>query len=199
MSATSTLVLLDTNAYLRLAKRVRPMLGVGFGQKNYVLTILKDVEEEVHRSGALKFKFPWFDSEDLAAERVAKQIRLSADEKGQLYAAQSVLRGWVLMNPAAYTTAGRSPPSLTDCRVLAFGQIRAVIVVTDDLGMHKLAQDFGISVWHGHELLKKMLTAKLITNEQVKNIFEALELNGDLTETWRQAKHISFLKIFGKG
>ena len=28
-----TLVLLDTNAYLRLAKRVRPMLGVEFGQK----------------------------------------------------------------------------------------------------------------------------------------------------------------------
>lgn len=109
MSAASTLVLLDTNAYLRLAKRVRPMLGVGFGQKNYVLTILKDVEEEVHRSGALKFKFPWFDGEDLAAERVAKQVRLSADEKGQLEAAQSVLRGWVLTNPTVYTTAGRSP------------------------------------------------------------------------------------------
>jgi len=199
LNAASTLVLLDTNAYLRLAKRVRPMLGVAFGQKNYVLTILKDVEEEVHRSGALKFKFPWFDGADLAAERVAKQIRLSADEKGQLEAAQSVLRGWVLMNPGGYTTAGRSPPSSTDCRVLAFGQIRDAIVVTDDLGMHMLAQDFGIAVWHGHELLKKMLTAKLITNEQVKSIFEALELNGDLTETWRQAKHTTFLKLFGKG
>ncbi|MNR43829.1 hypothetical protein D3C85_1624960 [compost metagenome] len=83
--------------------------------------------------------------------------------------------------------------------MLAFGQIRDAIVVTDDLGMHKLVQDFGIAVWHGHELLKKMLTAKLITIEQVANIFEALELNGDLTETWRQAKHTSFLKLFGKG
>ncbi|QDR70172.1 hypothetical protein FPB55_22435 [Pseudomonas sp. BJP69] len=198
MKAASTLVLLDTNAYLRLAKRVRPMLGVTFGQKNYVLTILKDVEEEVHRSGALKFKFPWFDAEDLAAERLAKQVRLSADEKAQLEAAQSVLRGWVLMNPVVYTTAGRSPPSPTDCRVLAFGQIRSAIVVTDDLGMHKLADDFAIPVWHGHELLKKMLTAKLINNEQVKCIFEALELNDDLTDTWRQAKHTAFVKLFGK-
>lgn len=41
-----TLVLLDTNAYLRLAKRIRPMLGISFGQKGYVLTILKQVEEE---------------------------------------------------------------------------------------------------------------------------------------------------------
>lgn len=198
MSAASTLVLLDTNAYLRLAKRVRPMLGVVFGQKKYVLTILKDVEEEVHRSGALKFKFPWFDGEDLAAERVAKQIRLSADEKSQLSAAQSVLRGWVTANPMPYTTGGRSPPSPTDCRVLAFGQVREAIVVTDDLGMHKLAHDFGIAVWHGHELLKKMLTAKLITNEQVKDIFDALVLNGDLTETWRAAKHAAFPKLFGK-
>lgn len=199
MSSASTLVLLDTNAYLRLAKRVRPMLGIAFGQKNYVLTILKDVEEEVHRSGALKFKFPWFDGAQLAAERVAKQIRLSAGEKSQLESAQSVLRGWVLMNPTAYTTAGRSPPSSTDCRVLAFGQIRDAIVVTDDLGMHKLAQEFAIAVCYGHELLKKMLTAKLITNDQVKDIFEALELNGDLTETWRQSKHTTFLRLFGKG
>lgn len=198
MSSAQTLVLLDTNAYLRLAKRVRPMLGVVFGQKNYVLTILKDVETEVHRKGALKFKYPWFDGEEVAAERGAKQVRLKAEEKAQLDAAQSVLHGWVLMNPVPYTTRKRSPPSTTDCRVLAFGQIRNAIVVTDDLGMHQLATDFGITVWHGHELLKKMLTAKLITNDQVREIFEALELNGDLTETWREAKHSIFSKIFGK-
>ena len=40
-------VLLDTNAYLRLAKRIRPLLGVTFGQKRYTLTILKQVEDEV--------------------------------------------------------------------------------------------------------------------------------------------------------
>lgn len=198
MSSAHTLVLLDTNAYLRLAKRIRPMLGVAFGQKNYVLTILKDVETEVHRNGALKFKYPWFDGEDVAAERGAKQVRLKAEEKAQLDAAQSVLHGWVLMNPVAYTTRKRSPPSSTDCRVLAFGQVRNAIVVTDDLGMHQLATDFGITVWHGHELLKKMLTAKLITNEQVKSIFEALELNNDLTETWRMAKHTTFSRLFGK-
>lgn len=198
MSSAHTLVLLDTNAYLRLAKRIKPMLGVAFGQKNYVLTILKDVETEVHRNGALKSKYPWFDGEDVAAERGAKQIRLKAEEKAQLDAAQSVLHGWVLMNPVAYTTRKRSPPSSTDCRVLAFGQIRNAIVVTDDLGMHQLATDFGITVWHGHELLKKMLTAKLITNEQVKSIFEALEFNNDLTETWRTAKHATFSRLFGK-
>ena len=41
------LVLLDTNAYLRLAKRVRPVIGIKFGQKGYVLTIHRFVEDEV--------------------------------------------------------------------------------------------------------------------------------------------------------
>ncbi len=198
MRCAQTLVLLDTNAYLRFAKRVRPILGVAFGQKNYVLTILKDVETEVHRNGALRFKYPWFDSEEVAAERGAKQVRLKVEERVQLDAAQSVLHGWVLTNPVLYTTRKRSPPSTTDCRVLAFGQIRNAIVVTDDLGMHQLAKDFGIVVWHGYELLKKMLTAKVISNDQVREIFEALELNGDLTETWREAKYSIFSRIFGK-
>lgn len=43
------LVLLDTNAYLRLAKRIRPTVGLKFGQKQYVLTIHQAVEDEVNR------------------------------------------------------------------------------------------------------------------------------------------------------
>jgi hypothetical protein len=188
-----TLVLLDTNAYLRLAKRIRPMLGIRFGHKEYVLTILKDVEDEVHRNAQLKFKFPWFDAADLAAERIAKQIRLDKEEKAQLEAATKFLRAWVINNVAAY----KNPPSPTDCKVLAFGQIRPAIVVTDDLSMHQLADEFKIGVWHGHELIKKMLSAKMITSEQVREIFEAVEINNDMPATWKKARHHEFVKIFG--
>lgn len=191
------LVLLDTNAYLRLAKRIRPILGVKFGQREYVVTILKDVEEEVHRSPALRFKFPWFDDGDLAAERMAATMRLTTEEKEKLSVAQSVLHGWVLADISRYTTGGRSPPSSTDCRVLAFGQIRQAVVVTDDIGMHDLAKDFSITVWHGPELLAKMRTAKMVSNELIREIFEALEANGDQTGTWRDAKHTTFAKVFG--
>lgn len=73
--AATTLVLLDTNAYLRLAKRIRPLLGVPFGQKGYVLTILADVEDEVHASGRLRYRFPWFDADPaLVQERLAKRM-----------------------------------------------------------------------------------------------------------------------------
>lgn len=192
-----TLVLLDTNTYLRLAKRIRPLLGVKFGQKDYVLTVLKDVEDEVRRSPKLRFNHPWFDEPALGAERDARQMRLSDGEKRQLDSARSVLRAHVLAEVDVYITGGRQPPSDTDCRVLAFGQIRDAIVVTDDLGMHRLAGDFELPIWHGWELLAKMRSAKKVGNDLIREIYDALERNGDLTATWREAKHTEFVKVFG--
>lgn len=192
-----TLVLLDTNAYLRLAKRVRPAVGIKFGQKGYVLTIHKSVEDEVHRNPRLRSTYPWFDGQDFASERLAKQIRLSESDKASAQVAQSVLHGWVLADPEPYTSGGRSPPGATDCWLLALGQVKPAIVVTDGLGMHALAKDFGILVWHGYELLDKLRSAGVVDSPLIREIYEALEANGDLPKTWKQAKHTVFLKIFG--
>lgn len=192
-----TLVLLDTNAYLRLAKRIKPLLGIKFGQKDYQLTILKAVEDEVRRSARLQFQYPWFDDPSLEEERLAKQVRLSHDEKARIEAMQSVLRAHVLENAAAYTTHFRSPPSPTDCFCLAFGQVRSAIVVTDDIGMHRLAKEFELPAWYGHGLLKKMLTAKMVDRGRVIEIYEALEANGDIDDGWRMAKRTAFKRVFG--
>jgi hypothetical protein len=192
-----TLVLLDTNAYLRLAKRVRPAVGVKFGQKGYVLTIHKSVEDEVHRNPRLRATYPWFDGQEFTSERMAKQIRLSDADKASIQAAQSVLHGWVLADPEPYTSGGRSPPGPTDCWLLALGQVKPAIVVTDDLGMHALAKDFGILVWHGFQLLDKLRSAKVVDTPLIREIYEALEANGDLPKTWVEAKRTVFPKIFG--
>jgi hypothetical protein len=192
-----TLVLLDTNAYLRLARRIKPRLGVKFGLKEYILTILKQVEDEVYKNPNLQFYFPWFNDPELVNERLATLVRVKPDEKARIEAAKSVLHAYVLEHADVYTSQGRSPPSHTDCYILAFGQIRPAIVVTDDLGMHALAREFGLPVWHGHELLKKMLGAKMIENDHIRAIYEALEINDDLPRTWREAKHSIFKKIFG--
>lgn len=190
-----TLVLLDTNAYLRLAKRVRPMLGVKFGQKEYALTILKITEDEVHRNPRLRHHYPWFDNPEHIEERLAKQVRLKKDEKEILNITKGVFRQHVLENAANYKT----PPSPADCYILAFGQIRPAIVVTDDLSMHQLAREFDLekSVWHGHELLHKMLSGKHIDKQLMVEIYEALEINGDLPKSWREVRHTTFKKVFG--
>ena len=194
----TTLVLLDTNTYLRLAKRVRPFVGRQFGQVPYVMTIHKVTEDEVHRNPHLQFRNPWFDQSEHAQERMAKQVRLTAVEKAQIEAAQSVLLGWVRMDVDRFTSYGRSPPGEADCWLLAFGQVRPAVVVTDDLGMHELVKDFpDIKVWHGYELLAKLRTAKVVDDALIRAIYEALEANGDLTRTWREAEHSAFKKIFG--
>ena len=193
----STLVLLDTNAYLRLAKRVRPFVGRQFGQKPYVITILKAVEDEVHAGARLKFQYPWFDNDEFASERLAKVMRLSAPDRKNMAIAQGVLHGMAQADLAKYTTEGRSPPGMTDCWVLAFGHVKQAIVVTDDLGMHALANDFGITVWHVCELLDKLRSAKVVSRELIIEIYEALEVNRDLTNTWLEAKHTTFARIFG--
>lgn len=193
----STLVLLDTNAYLRLAKRVRPFVGREFGQKPYVITILKAVEDEVHAGARLKFQYPWFDNDEFASERLAKTIRLSASDRKTMEIAQGVLHGMAQADLTKYTTEGRSPPGMTDCWVLAFGHVKEAIVVTDDLGMHSLANDFGITVWHAYELLDKLRSAKIVSRELIIEIYEALEVNRDLTNTWLEAKHTTFARIFG--
>lgn len=195
-----TFVLLDTNTYLRLAKRIKPLLGVPFGQRNYVLTILKDVEEEVHRSNRLRSSYPWFSEAELVQERLAKRVKLTPDEKIQIDITVSIFQGHIQSNIDRFLSNGRQPPSPVDCKVLAFTQVRQpAIVATDDLGMHTLATDFGIQIWHGYELLARMRTAKKVDNDLVREIYAALEANGDLTRTWSDAKHTTFKKIFGSG
>lgn len=193
----TTEVLLDTNTYLRLAKRIRPAIGRQFGQVPYVVVILKAVEDEVHRNPKLQFKNPWFDEPEFAQERMAKQTRLSAAEKQDMKLVQDVLMGTVQLDIDKYTSHGRSPPGATDCWLLAYGQVKGAIVATDDLGMHTLATEVGLKVWHGFELLAKLKSAKVASNELVRDIYDALERNGDITETWRRAKHEEFVKIFG--
>ena len=191
------LVLLDTNSYLRLAKRVRPAIGIKFGIKEYVLTVHKSTEDEVRRSPRLRAKFPWFDDPVHVQERLAKQLRLSAKEHSEVAAAKSVLHTSVIQDPVRFMTGGRSPPSDTDCYLLALGQVKPAVIVTGDLGMHLLANDFNLPVWHGHELLRKLQAAKIVDKELIREIFDALETNKDLPATWLAAKHTVFAKIFG--
>jgi hypothetical protein len=128
--------------------------------------VLEDVENEVHRNARLRRHYPWFDGDAaLASERLARRLPLSREEKAELDAAAHFLHDWVLRDVSRFTTGGRSPPSLTDCRVLALGQLRPAIVATDDL---------------------------------VREIYDALEANGDLTATWREAKHTVLAKVFGR-
>lgn len=83
------------------------------------------------------------------------------------------------------------------CPQFRGGATSSLTLGADDLGMHLLAQDFETPIWHGWELLDKMRSAKMVSNELVREIYEAMERNGDLTRTWADAKHTTFARVFG--
>jgi hypothetical protein len=114
----TTEVLLDTNTYLRLAKRIRPAVGRQFGQVPYVLVILKVVEDEVHQSSKLRFNNPWFDEPEFAQERF--QAALSAADKAQI----ELVKGpcWALAD--LEKTPQTLSPGRADCWLLAYGQVK---------------------------------------------------------------------------
>jgi hypothetical protein len=52
-------ILVDSNAYFRLARDIHPLLGKPFGQKKYCLYIIEGFEKEYFYSGRLQSKFQW--------------------------------------------------------------------------------------------------------------------------------------------
>lgn len=77
-------ILVDTNAYLRLAKTIRPLLFVPFGDNDYCLYILPELNEEL-AGRKLQSKFPWVDEEEFTENRkhfpsIARKQKLSIQQ-----------------------------------------------------------------------------------------------------------------------
>lgn len=61
-------ILVDTNSYLRLAQTIRPLLFVPFGDNEYCLYILPELNDEL-ANRRLNSKFPWVDEEEYLENR----------------------------------------------------------------------------------------------------------------------------------
>lgn len=140
-------ILVDTNAYLRLAKTIRPLLSVPFGDIEYCLYILPELNQELE-SRKLQSKFHWVDEPEFADNRkyfpkISKQQRNSIQQTfGYLWDhVQTELPG----------------PSRVDVRYIAYALELNIPVVTDDQEMTELALIFDAKVMSTLELLKVML------------------------------------------
>ena len=52
-------ILLDTNAYFRLAQSIHPLLKAAFGDQNYTLYVLKELQVEYEKNPRLTNRFAW--------------------------------------------------------------------------------------------------------------------------------------------
>ena len=61
-------ILIDTNTYIRLAQSIRPLLFMPFGESEYCLYILQELNDELSNR-RLKSKFPWVDEGEYEENR----------------------------------------------------------------------------------------------------------------------------------
>ena len=71
-------LLLDTNAYLRLARSIHPLLFIESGEDQTCLYLIEEFEREFARSRRLRGKFPWVDAPEYQENR---SVRLQIGRK----------------------------------------------------------------------------------------------------------------------
>lgn len=166
-----TKILLDTNAYLRLAYTIHPLLFVSFGKKSYTLYVIEDFQKEFNRRRRLKRNFPWVNQKEFRDNR-SKLINLSRQDKKNIDIAYSFI--WDQNISLGLGT------SEVDVRALAIGYVLNIPVVTDDKDMIDLAKSLNIRVMRILPLLSLMLNSKHITLEKIKELVTYLDYTNDL-------------------
>jgi len=140
-------ILVDTNAYIRLAKTIHPLLFVPFGDNEYCLYVLPELNEELG-SRKLQSKFHWVDEEEYTDNRkqfptVSRKLTKSIKQTFEYL--------W------DYVQTDLPGPSKVDALYIAYALELDVPVVTDDQDMTELANVFDAQVMPTLELLKIML------------------------------------------
>ncbi|MBW2576272.1 MAG: DNA-binding protein [Deltaproteobacteria bacterium] len=106
-------ILLDSNAYLRLANSFHPLLYKSFGNENYTLYLIPEFQKEFNKNPRLKNKFGWVNQAEYKENR-KHQLRTLAKEKNDIKITYSYL--W------AQNISEGLGASRVDVRALAYWQ-----------------------------------------------------------------------------
>lgn len=164
-------ILLDSNAYLRIANSFHPLLHQSFGKENYTLYLIPEFQKEFDKNPRLKNKFGWVDQPEYVENR-KHRLRIPKNEKEQIHLTYSYL--W------EHNVSEGIGASRIDVRALAYGAVLGVPVVTDDRDMSELGRVFGIEVWGLLDLIKLMHTKGYITSKEIENLLDYLDYMKDL-------------------
>ncbi len=162
-------ILIDTNTYLRLAQTIHPLLFTPFGDVEYCLYILPELNNELsnHR---LITGFPWVDEARYIENRKhfpaigRKQKKTIADTHQFIW---------------NYVQTDLPGPSKVDALYIAYAIDLNIPVVTDDQDMTELAIKFDARVMSTLELVKMMLDCGHITRQTVRSLVEYWRYTND--------------------
>lgn len=176
-------ILLDSNSYFRLAKSIHPLLDVVFGEENYCLYVLKELDDEFQKNRRLQTQFSWVNEEEYAVNR-RKRLTLSRKERRQIDLAIEFFQQHKIENNLGV--------SLVDILCLAYGHVLSVSVVTDDDDMLNVAKHFKMHSMKTLELLHLMLNCGHIDMAIIQQIVAYWKYMSDKPAGFRQ----DYIRLF---
>lgn len=162
-------ILVDTNAYLRLANTIRPLLFAPFGEHEYCLYILPELNEEL-KNHKLQNTFYWITEEEYVENR-QHFPKIGRKQNNAIKSTFEYL--W------DYVQTDLPGPSRVDALYIAYALELKVPVVTDDQDMTALARAFDAKVMPTLELLKIMLECDHTDMKTIKSLCEYWRQFGD--------------------
>ena len=159
-------ILLDSNAYLRLANSFHPLLREPFGKERYALYLIPEFQKEFDKTPRLANKFGWVNQSEYIENR-KHRIRVARFQREQINLIYSYL--W------PHNISEGLGASRIDVQALAYGDALEIPVVTDDSQMRELGITFGIEVWSLLDLLKIMYKSKRIEISDIKTLLTYLK------------------------
>lgn len=154
-------MLVDSNAYFRLAQSIHPLLNVEFGDKRYCLYCLKELQDEYNRNPRLKNSFSWVNEQEYVKNR-SHLLKITREEKPEIKRAYDFILDYVRnVHPGV---------SKIDVLCLAHAEQLRIPVVTDDEEMRIAAGTYDIKTFKTLELLKLMLDCRHIDSKKIREI-----------------------------
>lgn len=154
-------ILVDSNAYFRLAQSIHPLLNMTFGDKCYCLYVIKELQDEYNRSARLKNAFSWVNDPEYVENR-SHVLVITKEERQEIRRAYDFILDYVR---SVYPGVSK-----VDVLCLAHAEQLRMPVVTDDEEMRTVAGEYGITTLKTLELLKLMLECSHISVEKVREI-----------------------------
>ncbi|MBW2561390.1 MAG: hypothetical protein JRE40_11115 [Deltaproteobacteria bacterium] len=154
-------ILLDSNAYFRLAQHIHPLLKTPVGKDNHCLYVIADIQREYDNNPRLRKRFRWVNVPEYRENR-SDQLNISTTQRHEIERAYGVMEGTAIDRRLAV--------SPVDIKCLAKGDVLEIPVVTDDNNMHTLAGLFFVRALRSLELLKLMRECRYIDMKKVRDV-----------------------------
>ena len=196
-----TSILLDTNAYFRLAKSFHPLLGkvlpASDSAPERALRVISEVDREFEANPALTSKFHWVAEAEYRQNRQQNILKLTGTQPSIVSEKRRFIEFGVKMDATKFKALKMSRPSPTDCLVLAYGDALGIDVVSDDGGMAYTASvllKLRCKVLGSLDVLHALHQSGQISLAQIKSVAQFLQYVDDLPGSWRR----DAIRLFGQ-